>query len=253
MKICWNNLEELRLTKRGNLIKMYPNGSWRTYYFKICTFCYEDYIGIKSSVLCSPECQAKKGHSEETKKKMSEIHKGKVVSEESRRKMSISKKEMYANGYVSPLLGRTTTEEHRKNMKKNHYYCSGVNNSFYDKKHTEETLRKISQNRTYLYGEEHPSWRGGHSYRDYCPVFFNREYKQSIRDRDGNLCLNCSRTEDQEGRKLSVHHINYDKKNCDLNNLVTVCNKCNTQANKDREWHTEWYKLMLTKRYGYKY
>ena len=65
--------------------------------------------------------------------------------------------------------------------------------------------------------------------------------------RDGYICLNplC----DKDYHKLNIHHINYDKQDCDLKNLITLCNKCNSRANSNREWHTEWYKRILNRRY----
>lgn len=126
----------------------------------------------------------------------------------------------------------------------------GVLNPNYGKQHTKETRIKMSLAQS---GKNHPNWQGGVSFEPYCTIFSDEEYKQSLRDRDGNICLNCNKTEDQEGRKLSLHHIDYDKMNCKPKNLVTVCISCNTKANTDREWHTEWYQRIMNKRYGYIY
>jgi hypothetical protein len=53
--------------------------------------------------------------------------------------------------------------------------------------------------------------------------------------------------------KMVVHHINYIKKDCSPQNLITVCNTCNLIANHNRNWHTSWYRALLYKRYNYKY
>jgi hypothetical protein len=79
------------------------------------------------------------------------------------------------------------------------------------------------------------NWRGGKSFETYCEEWKDLEYKNSIKERDGYRCLNpyCY----QIDNVLSVHHIDYNKKNCRPNNLITVCRSCNSRANKDHRWH----------------
>ena len=36
-------------------------------------------------------------------------------------------------------------------------------------------------------------------------------------------------------------------------NLIAICKSCNGRANKNREWHTKFYKKILTKTQGYEY
>ena len=98
-------------------------------------------------------------------------------------------------------------------------------------------------------GPGSPAWKGGISYEDYCPIWKDSEYKESIKERDGHQCLNpdCWK---KDG-KLHVHHIDYDKSNCGPKNLITVCNSCNARANYQRTWHTAWYKAILYRRYNY--
>ena len=100
-------------------------------------------------------------------------------------------------------------------------------------------------------GPNNTSWKGGVSFEPYCPIWKDKEYKSDIKLRDGNQCLNpyCSHND----KKLVIHHIDYDKKNCAPHNLITVCRSCNARANIDREWHTSWYRKILSRRYNYKY
>ncbi len=99
-------------------------------------------------------------------------------------------------------------------------------------------------------GSGNPSWKGGISYEPYCPIWSDKEYKQDIRNRDGNKCLNP--TCKKKDHRLHIHHINYNKKSCSPSNVITLCGSCNTAANKDREWHTAWYKALMYMRYNYK-
>ena len=101
------------------------------------------------------------------------------------------------------------------------------------------------------YGENNPNWKGGLSFEPYCPVFSDKEFKEQIKLRDGGICLNpfCSK----KSNRLTIHHIDYDKKHCEQENLITLCVSCNAQANSDREWHMYWYRAIMQRRYKFQY
>lgn len=46
-------------------------------------------------------------------------------------------------------------------------------------------------------------------------------------------------------RELCVHHIDYNKSNCNKNNLITVCNKCNIQANYQKDFWYAYYSYII--------
>jgi len=96
-------------------------------------------------------------------------------------------------------------------------------------------------------GSGNSRWNGGISCEPYCDIWLDKDFKQSIKNRDGNRCLNpdCWNT----SNILDIHHIDYNKKNCEPQNLITLCRSCNSRANKDREWHKFWYKAILYRRY----
>lgn len=96
-------------------------------------------------------------------------------------------------------------------------------------------------------GPGHPNWKGGISCEPYCQDW-TKEYKEFIKERDGNKCLNpdCWGTSE----RLAIHHIDYNKKNCKPYNLITLCTSCNTRANTNRKWHEAWYKSIIFRRYG---
>jgi len=102
-----------------------------------------------------------------------------------------------------------------------------------------------------MYSTGNHQWKGGIAYEGYCPIWKDKTYKEMIKERDGRICLNPSCL--RKNNELVVHHIDYNKKNCSMKNLITVCRVCNIQANKDRRWHTLWYKELLAKKYNYKY
>jgi len=96
-------------------------------------------------------------------------------------------------------------------------------------------------------GENNPNWKGGISCEPYCDVWLDKDFKEAIKERDGYQCLNptCNKT----SNRLSSHHINYIKKDCRPENLITLCVSCNSKANKDRKWHKSWYKAVIYRRY----
>ena len=98
-------------------------------------------------------------------------------------------------------------------------------------------------------GSKHCNWRGGISKDPYC-FDWTKDLKELIKERDSYKCSNpyCSSKNPED---LTVHHINYNKKSCGPENLITVCRSCNSRANSDRNWHKAWYQAILNRRYGY--
>ncbi len=160
-----------------------------------------------------------KKHTEETKQKQSKIKKGKKVSKETKLKQSKAQKERWA---------KIPTEERKK---------------------SEELRFKISKGRKgKLVKEDHWNWNKGSSFEPYSPEF-NKPLKQSILERDNYTCQcpDCT----LENKKLMVHHINYDKKNSNPKNLITLCNKCHSKTNNSKNklfWISYYQNIMEIKK-----
>ena len=92
-----------------------------------------------------------------------------------------------------------------------------------------------------MYGkfkELNPNWRGGKSFEIY-GLDFDNKLREQIRNRDNNTCQECGYTQQQLTRTLTVHHIDYNKKNNNPNNLISLCLSCHMQTNFSREdWST---------------
>jgi len=86
-------------------------------------------------------------------------------------------------------------------------------------------------------GSNNSNFIDGRSHLDY-PIEFNNEIKLKIRQRDKFKCLICDKPEEENKTKLSVHHIDYDKKNNKDNNLMCLCKSCHTKTNTSRDY---WY------------
>lgn len=94
-----------------------------------------------------------------------------------------------------------------------------------------------------LYGERNPAWLGGKSFEHY-GLEFNDELKEFIRNRDNHICQLCLINEISTGRKLYIHHIDYNKKNNNETNLISLCLYCHAKTRVNREY---WTKLFISK------
>ncbi len=79
---------------------------------------------------------------------------------------------------------------------------------------------------------------------------FNSQLKLKIRERDNYICQKCNITEEEHiivyGKILGIHHIDYDKENCEENNLITLCNECNIRVNHNRKyWQNHFKKILI--------
>ena len=180
------------------------------------------------------QSEVKKGYKRtiESRKKQSQSNKGRKVSEETKQKIRL--------GNIGKIVSEETKIKQAESQKGKHF---GENNSFYGKKHTEETRQLMKANHADLKGKNNPNWNNGSSFEPYVPEF-NKELKQFIKDRDFNTCQNpnCMET-----KGLCIHHIDYDKKNNDPSNLITLCRSCHSKTNsiEKREYFTEFYSEIL--------
>jgi len=162
--------------------------------------------------------------SKELRKKLSEIGKKRIISEETRRKRSET---IIRNGALK-----------------------GKNHPLFGKHHSENTCKKISNA---IKGDKHGNWKGGTSLDPYCPVFRRSVFKRMIFKRDHNSCQLCGMTNQLSfkinGRRLTIHHIDHDKMNCDSRNCILACMRCNTIVeNKDlRIFYENWFNSMFEK------
>ncbi len=119
--------------------------------------------------------------------------------------------------------GKTFSEEHKRKLSE-----AGKRKIL-----SEETKRRISKSvKGKNAGENNGSWQGGISNFPYA-FDFNDELKRMIRERDNYTCQFCGIKEN--GKTHGPHHIDYDKMNSNLRNLILLCGSCNIKANATRE------------------
>ena len=78
---------------------------------------------------------------------------------------------------------------------------------------------------------------------------FNKGLKEKVKMRDSNQCRLCGVLKENiskaSGHGLNIHHIDYDKKNNKIENLITLCNQCHGKMNYNREvWKPKLYNLL---------
>lgn len=174
--------------------------------------------GLKRSeeeIKKSADARRGKKRTEETKQKLSETHRKENLSAETIAKMAEAKR------------------GHRA---------------------SEETRQKMSDSRR---GENNPCWRGGISFYPYCEKF-DDECRERVRNEFGRKCLNCGILESDNvtktgaHKRLSVHHIYYDKQEgCNGKDmfLAPLCLKCHNKTTTGNREH--WMQDLSEKRSKY--
>lgn len=131
-----------------------------------------------------------------------------------RYKKYCSRKCMYLG---RPKHGKLTKDQKRK---------IGISNSIFWK--TGDNIKKF------------PRYIDGRSYKPYGKWF--KPLREEIRKRDNYECKLCFKK--QNGEKLAIHHVNYEKSNYKNNNLISLCRSCHAKTNVKRDY---WEKYFITK------
>jgi len=92
-------------------------------------------------------------------------------------------------------------------------------------------------------------WKNFISFEPY-GIEFNKELKEQVRIRDNNTCQECGKHQEKFKHKLSIHHIDYDKRNNSKLNLISLCKKCHMKTNGNRKhWKRYFQMQMFTKEF----
>jgi hypothetical protein len=114
-----------------------------------------------------------------------------------------------------------------------------------------ETREKLRQ--SHLGQEAWNKGKGlGRVYYYYPSLFSNAIFRAKIKTRDDYVCQECNISEEEHiivfSYALSIHHIDYDKKNCNPTNLITVCHACNARANHNKDYWQQHFQDLLKSR-----
>lgn len=91
---------------------------------------------------------------------------------------------------------------------------------------------------------KHPAWKGGSSFLPYPPEW-TRKLKEQIRVRDERKCQLCKTSEENNGKRLDVHHIDYIKNNLNPRNLISLCSPCHFKTSNNRSYWIELFKNIM--------
>ncbi len=155
---------------------------------------------------CEKITKARRGThlSQETKNKISIANKGRKKSIKERKKLSKSIKKLYKEKPELKLIRSKTFSNHwAKNIDR-------------------------------ITGKNNPAWKGGSSFEPYSSEF-SKSLKDKIKERDHHNCLHpfCKR----KCKRLGIHHTDYNKKNSENCNLLTLCFSCNARVNSKRDFN----------------
>ena len=146
-----------------------------------------------------------KHHTKEAIENNKQKHLGKKTSQKTKDKISIIAKK---KGFGKWMIGKKLSQE---SIKKRTEKCSG---------------------------ENHYNWQGGISKLPYT-IDWTSTLKRSIRERDNYVCKLCNKI--QEDIAFDVHHIDYNKENCNPNNLITLCKSCHMKTNHKRDYWINYF------------
>lgn len=234
--------------------------------YRICDRCGREYItqyrahnaitkGGCSKCYCTEELRIKKSqrmmgennpmynkhHSEKIKQKMSITRfgknnnmYGKHHTEESRQKMSVA-----TSGENNPMYGKCG---------KNHpnFGKRGLGISMYGKHHSEESKQKMSATSQ---GISIDDWEEYSALKYDCK--FNTKLKMQIRASTNDCDFLTGEHKDicNSGEELSVHHIDYDKQNSNITNLIPLSRRNHSKTNTNRAFWTKLFTNMQHTRY----
>lgn len=164
-----------------------------------------------------------KHHTENSKLKMKEANKEKHLS----LKTEFQKGHIPQNKGIKGFLKHTIEWKKiaSKRMKGNKFALGS--------RHTDGWKKQMSDR---ISGKNHYNWKGGISSEPYS-TDWTETLKRSIRERDHYICQLCLKYGN------TVHHKDYDKKNCNPINLITLCGSCNTKVNFDRKYWMSYFKF----------
>ena len=170
---------------------------------------------------------------------------------ERKKKIGITLKKLYASGLKKKFKGvhRSPKTEFKKGKpsplkgKKNpkgSIAKTGKNNPMWGRKPNEKQMEglKIGHELLKPKGEKSPMWKGGISFEPYS-TDWTETLRKSIRERDHYTCQLCSKP--QGDKAHCVHHIDYNKKNSNPENLITLCVSCNFKVNTNRDYWTKYF------------
>lgn len=97
--------------------------------------------------------------------------------------------------------------------------------------------RKRPYHSKQMMGDKNPNWNNGSQLEPYAPGWYSKILRQTIKQRDKLICQICKKI----NCKIYIHHIDYNKKNHNLNNLICLCASCHSKTNFNRQYWKKYF------------
>lgn len=105
----------------------------------------------------------------------------------------------------------------------------------------------IIPRRNMFSGPNNPKWNGG-IYPIIYDTKFSSSFKNTIRKLDNYQCRLCNINQSELNRKLSIHHIDKNKKNSVVSNCVSLCDACHNRLHILKLDLTDYFKKIVDSR-----
>ncbi len=148
----------------------------------------------------------------------------------------------HMNGKPKPKVQRGKMSEARKGWYKNNPEKAKLKAEKVSKTKIKEGTHK---------GKKNVNWHGGISMKPK-KYNYNPKLKASIKERDEYQCKICFKYQSGLNYNLGVHHIDYNKRNDNPNNLITLCKSCHSKTSFNRGGWIEYFTNFMINERRYK-
>lgn len=156
-----------------------------------------------------------------------------------------SKERIRKNGHPSYIDGRTNKTYFCKTCLKQIAMTTALYGTGYCQKCVKvittpkliKTLKRLGRSK----GKNNPNYIHGLRLTPYS-YSFTKSLKKQIFERDKYTCQKCHIYPCND---LTCHHIDYDKKNSIKKNLITLCRKCNSFVNFNRDYWFAYFRYIM--------
>lgn len=180
--------------------------------------------------------------------------KGRKMPAEQKEELSKLVKKRWANPKFKKKMNIIQNTEEYKEKRRNISKKLWKDPNYRNKTHSaiikamEKDEYKIKMSKA-VSGEKNPNFKGWLSREPY-GIEFSPALKRKVRKRYNYKCQHCGIEESNCREKLHSHHIDYDKNNNSIDNLIALCRGCHTLTSNSKRniWKRKFQKMIQKKK-----